>query len=163
MKTLLILRHAKSDWNNNLPDHDRPLNKRGKADAPRLGALLRREDIVPDLIISSTAKRALVTATAVADASGYEGELKVTREFYHASAEAYVSALQTLPASYKRVMVVGHNPGMAELVEDLTDQSVRMPTAALAMVQLPIKEWQELDRYEAGKLVNYWEPRRLPK
>jgi len=76
MKTLLILRHAKSSWKNpGLADHNRPLNKRGKRDAPRVGRLLRDKNLTPDLILSSTAKRALDTAEAAAESSGYEGEI----------------------------------------------------------------------------------------
>jgi phosphohistidine phosphatase len=74
MKSVLILRHAKSSWKDpDLPDHDRPLNKRGKHDAPLMGRLLKREDLVPDVIISSTAMRARATAEAVAKGSGYKG------------------------------------------------------------------------------------------
>ena len=78
MKTLLIMRHAKSSWDeSDMHDHDRPLNKRGKLNAPRMGRLLREQDLVPDLIITSSARRARDTAGAVADQSGYEGDVKV--------------------------------------------------------------------------------------
>ena len=88
MRTLLILRHAKSSWaNNRLADHARPLNKRGKLDAPRMGQLLRREELMPDLVISSTAERALTTAEMAALACGYEAAIRVTRDFYHADPE----------------------------------------------------------------------------
>ena len=77
MKLLLILRHAKSSWKDpDLDDHDRPLNKRGRRDAPRMGRLLRKEDLLPDLILSSTAVRARMTAEMVADASRYRGPLE---------------------------------------------------------------------------------------
>ena len=90
MKTLLILRHAKSDWETpDVADHDRPLNGRGKRDAPRMGRLLRDENLVPDLIISSTAKRARKTAKLVAEASGYEGEIRLAETLYLAGPEAY--------------------------------------------------------------------------
>ena len=85
MKTLLILRHAKSSWNNlDLPDYDRPLNKRGKRDAPRMGDFLRHQDLVPDLIISSTAKRAKKTAKLFAKAVGYKEKISLETSFYHA-------------------------------------------------------------------------------
>ena len=117
MKTLLILRHAKSSWKNTgLADHDRPLTKRGKRDAPRMGRLLRDENLTPDLIVSSTAKRALDTAEAVAEASGYEGEVESRPEFYMAGPEAYLRALRALSDDYECVMVIGHNPGLEELV-----------------------------------------------
>lgn len=162
MKTLLILRHAKSDWNNSrLSDYDRPLNGRGKQDAPRMGRLLRDEALVPDLIITSSAKRALSTAEAVATASGYEHEIKYTRRLYHAAPEQYIEILQEAGGDYERVMVVGHNPGIEYLVDLLTDVDERMPTAALAQVELPIAQWTDLDDEVVGKLVNVWRPKEL--
>ncbi|MEJ2747135.1 MAG: histidine phosphatase family protein [Anaerolineae bacterium] len=162
MKTLLILRHAKSSWENaQLTDYERPLNKRGKRDAPRMGKLLREQDLVPDLIITSSAERALSTAEAVALASGYEQEIRATRSFYHADPAAYIDALRQLDDSLERVMVVGHNPGMEELVEELTGFWEVMSTAALAQVSLPVNHWHDLDEDVTGELVNLWEPKKL--
>lgn len=162
MKTLLVLRHAKSSWDNvMLTDYERPLNKRGKIDAPRMGKLLREQDLVPDLIITSSAERALATAEAVALASGYEQEIRVTRSFYHADPEAYIDALRQLDDSLGRVMVVGHNPGMEELVEELTDSWEAFPTAALAQIALPIAHWRELEDGVTGDLVNLWRPKEM--
>lgn len=163
MKTLLILRHAKSSWSdNNLSDHQRPLNKRGRYDAPRMGDLLASEDLVPDLIISSSATRARTTAEAVADASGYDGQLIITRELYHAGPDDYLAAARELGADSKTVLVVGHNPGIEELVEQLAGAWYRMPTAALAEVRLSIKDWADLSEDENGELANLWLPRELP-
>jgi phosphohistidine phosphatase len=162
MKTLLILRHAKSSWKNTgLADHDRPLTKRGKRDAPRMGRLLRDENLTPDLILSSTAKRALDTAEAVAEASGYEGEVESRPEFYMAGAEAYLRALRALSDDYECVMVIGHNPGLEELVEGLTGEAEAMPTAALAQVELTLKRWRDLSDETEGRLVNTWRAREL--
>lgn len=162
MKRLLILRHAKSSWKDQrLADHDRPLNKRGKKDAPRMGKLLRAEDLVPDLIVTSTAVRARMTAEAVADASGYEGDVVATGSFYQAGPEEYLAYLHDLPDTYKRVMVVGHNPGLEELLETLTGALEPLPTAALAQIALPIDRWQALDSATPGELVNVWRPRQL--
>ena len=162
MKTLLILRHAKSSWKHpELTDHDRPLNKRGKRDAPRMGKLLRDQGLVPDLIISSTAKRARSTAKTVARKSGYKEEVELTPAFYLASPREYISVLRTLSDDYGRVMVVGHNPGMEELVEKLTGELEIMTTAALAQVLLPIDQWSQLDEETAGELVHLWRPREL--
>jgi len=162
MKTLLILRHAKSSWSDpSLADHDRPLNKRGKRDAPSMGELMRSEELTPDLIISSSAKRARTTAEIVAEYSGYEGEMWLERDLYAAEAEAYLATLKSLPDEYKTVMVVGHNPGLEELVEELTEDYERMPTAALAQVSLPIERWRELDDETEGELVYVWRPKEL--
>lgn len=163
MKTLLILRHGKSSWANlHLADHDRPLKARGKRDAPRMGRLLREEALTPELIISSTAERALATAELAALACDYEGEIETTRDFYHAAPETYIERLRELPDAVGRVMVVGHNPGMEELVAELTGEEERFPTAALAQVALPIERWLQLDEATEGELVNLWRPKELP-
>ena len=162
MKTLLILRHAKSSWKNaSLSDHDRPLNKRGKRDAPRMGKLLQEQGLVPDRIISSTAKRARKTATAIAKACDCEDKVELTSEFYHAGPGAYLAVLQNVSDDNQRVMVVGHNPGMEGLVAHLTGRMETMPTAALAHVALPIEPWTELDYEVQGELLDLWYPKGL--
>ena len=162
MKTLLILRHAKSSWKDDgLPDHDRPLNKRGERDAPRVGKLLLEQGLIPDLIISSTAKRARKTAKMVAKGCGYARKIQLTPDFYLAPAGVYIEVLNGLPVDYSQVMVVGHNPGMEELVGRLTRKPEAMPTAALAHVSLPLDRWSTLDGATGGKLIHLWRPREL--
>ena len=162
MKTLLILRHAKSSWKHpERADYDRPLNRRGKRDAPRMGVHLRREGLVPDRILTSSAKRARKTANKVARASGYTGKVKKLAAFYASVPGVYFEALQGLPSKCQRVMVVGHNPTMEQLVHHLTGQIKRMPTAALAHIELPIEGWDALDLYTKGSLVNLWTPKTL--
>jgi len=162
MKTVLILRHAKSSWkDDSLPDHDRPLNKRGMSDAPRMGQLLRQEDLLPDLILCSTARRTRKTAELVAEESGYEGELRLTRDLYATDAQAYLEVLAELDDGFERVMLVGHNPASEELLEELTGGFERMPTGALARVDLPIEHWSELENEPEGKLVHLWRPKEL--
>lgn len=162
MKTLLILRHAKSSWSDaSLSDHQRPLNKRGRRDAPRMGALLRDEGLTPDLIISSSARRALETAEVVADESGCQGRLITTRELYHADPESYLAVAREYGGSNEIVMVVGHNPGIEDFVEQLTGHWQRMPTAALAEVKLSIDDWSDLADDAEGRLTNLWLPKEL--
>lgn len=162
MKQLLILRHAKSSWSDDsLADHDRPLNKRGKGDAPRMGKLLAQEDLTPDLIITSSAKRAQMTAEAVADSSGYDEEIIATRALYMASPDDYIEALNQLPDSNNLIMVVGHNPGVEYLVQELTGSWERMPTAALAYVELSVDRWRDLAIDTAGNLLALWLPKEL--
>jgi phosphohistidine phosphatase len=166
MKTLLILRHAKSSWKDEaLPDHDRPLNKRGKEDAPRIGKLLHDEDLVPDLILSSDARRARSTAELVIEESHYEGEVIYSRDLYAAEAEACIEALAQMGGDAACVMIVGHNPGLEELLQDLTGEYLPLPTAALAQVSLSINHWSELagDQGDVpqGKLVNLWRPKEI--
>lgn len=163
MKTLLILRHAKSSWKDpTLADHERPLKKRGKRDAPRMGELIYEQDLTPDLILCSSAKRARMTAEAVAEACRYEGEINFLRDFYLADHETILHRLSDLGDEIMRVMVVGHNPDLEELLEVLTGDFERLPTAALAQITIPVVHWSELDENAEGKLVNVWYPRELP-
>ncbi|HYT44326.1 MAG TPA: histidine phosphatase family protein [Methylomirabilota bacterium] len=162
MKSLLILRHAKSSWKHpELTDHDRPLNKRGKRDAPRIGEILRSEHLIPEAIISSTAARAHATAEAVAKASGYKGRIALNRSLYAAGPEAYLKVLHELSDHYKRVLVVGHNPGLEELLEMFTDETQIMPTCTLAHVKFSIDSWIELDYKTKGQLAGIWQSRDL--
>jgi phosphohistidine phosphatase len=162
MKTLLILRHAKSSWSDpSRTDHERPLNKRGKRDAPRMGTLLREQALAPHLILSSTAKRACRTAKAVAENADYRGEIRLLPDLYHGDPEVYRDVLRSIPDNYETVMVVGHNPGLEAWLEMLTGRSERLPTAALAHVQLSIDSWQKLDLAAEATLVYVWRPREL--
>ena len=162
MKYLLVLRHAKSSWKDEaLGDFDRPLNNRGKRDAPRMGRLLADMDLIPDLIITSGAKRAKSTAKAAADSSGYEGEIDVRSQLYMAMPDDYFAVLNEVPDSNERVMVVGHNPGVEELLEQLTGIWERMPTAALAHLGLDIESWQGVDFDTTAKLIGVWRPKEL--
>lgn len=162
MKTLLILRHAKSDWADaGLPDHDRPLNKRGTREAPLMGEILRTHDLIPDLILSSTAYRARQTAELVAQACGYAGEILTVREMYLAEPVEYVEALHLYAREEAIVLIVGHNPGIEDLAAKLTDQAIAMTTANLIHVTLPIDSWQELREKTHGKLIHFWRPKEI--
>ena len=161
MKTLLILRHAKSNWDHeNLADHDRPLKARGKQDAPRIGTLIRAEGLVPDLILCSSAKRARTTAELVADACGYdESDIVFTRDLFHAWESDYIDLLKSVDENFSCVMVVGHNPGLEGLVNLLTDEDVWLPTAALVQVELDLNHWNEFGDETEGRMINLWRPR----
>lgn len=162
MKTVLILRHAKSSWRNpSLADIDRPLNKRGKNDAPRMGTLIKEQDIVPDLILSSPALRARKTAKAVSEYSSYEGQIDIVPDFYPGDPYSFLETLASLPEDYKNVMIVAHNPGLEELLYVLAGESARLPTAALAQVELELDSWQDLDEDVDGKMVNLWRVKEL--
>ena len=162
MKTVLILRHAKSSWSNpGLADIDRPLNKRGKRDAPRMGSLLREQDIVPDLILSSPARRAKKTAQAVSEYSSFDGEIEIVPDFYPGDPETFIVTLMSVPDQVDSVMIVAHNPGLEEFLYELAGESARIPTSALAQVALPIDSWQDLEDEVQGKLVNLWRVKEL--
>lgn len=160
MKSLLVLRHAKSSWSNvYLADYERPLNARGQHDAPRVGQLLHEEELVPDLIITSSAERALRTAELVALNCEYPGRLMATRQFYHADPDIYLETLRHVPDEHERVLVVGHNPGLEELVEELSGEYVELPTAALVHLQLDISTWADANDEMPVKLLNVWRPK----
>ena len=162
MKTLLILRHAKSSWNDPaLDDHERPLNKRGRRDAPRMGELVREYGLIPDVIISSDAVRARVTAEAVAEAARYAGEILLDPHLYLACPADILSLLTTVRENAGTVMIVGHNPGLEKLVEQLTGGRQDLPTAALAQIGLPIDQWRDLKLSARGTLVGLWRPEEL--
>ena len=162
MKTLLILRHAKSSRKKPVDDHDRPLNKRGKSDAPRMGKVLGEAGLQPDLIISSTAKRARRTAGKVAQHSGYPGVIELSSDLYLAGPEGYRRVLRGVSDDHESVLVVGHNPGLEMLFEALTGQDEMLQTAALAHVRVEIERWEEFDENARGKLIALWRPRLLP-
>ncbi len=162
MKRLLLLRHAKSSWGEaSLSDYDRPLNDRGRHDAPRIGRLLRREDLVPDLIIASSARRAATTAELVAEAASFEGELRYTDKLYLAEPEAYLALARRADESVNTLLLVGHNPGIQELVALLTGRDERMATATLACVAMPLTAWSALVADERYELQGVWRPREL--
>jgi len=161
MKELLIMRHAKSSWD--LPyntDFERPLNKRGRKAAPRMGEFLVDRDLLPDLIVSSPAERAKQTAELLVEASGYDGEMQLAHAIYHAYSEDLMLVVQGLPDEAERVMLVGHNPGFEMLVEQLCGGAVRMPTAAIAYIWLSAASWAEVE-VETGELQWLVKPKLL--
>lgn len=162
MRTLLLLRHAKSSWKKQRQaDHDRPLNQRGKRDAPRMGRLLSDERLVPDRIVSSTAKRARTTALKVADECGYGHAIEVNGDLYLAAPKTQLAVLRDLYYDEPCVMLIGHNPGLESLLYLLTGEDERLPTAALAQISLDIESWADLRENAGGMLVNLWRPKEL--
>jgi phosphohistidine phosphatase len=161
VRTLLVLRHAKSSWADEATaDHQRPLNDRGRRDAPRMGALLREQRVPPEVIISSDARRALLTAEAVAAAAGLAGPILPDHRLYLAAPEDIVAVVREVaPPNAATVMIVGHNPGFEDLVARLTGERHDMPTAALAQIALPIAHWRDLEVSSRGQLVAIWRPR----
>jgi phosphohistidine phosphatase len=162
MKTLLLFRHAKAEpAEEAADDHSRPLAKRGRKDAPRMGELVRKMDAVPEQIISSTARRTQETSETFAGACGYRGPITYTRDIYEAPPEAYVQALARHGGAAARVMIVGHNPALEQLLELLTGEDEDLPTGAIAQISLPIEDWGELTPQTPGRLVNLWRPKEL--
>jgi len=162
MKTLLLMRHAKSSWKDeSLDDHDRPLNKRGKKDAPRMGALLRELQLVPDFILCSSARRARKTAEAVAFAADFRGETRITAELYMAPPARILELLAQTPESFNSVLLISHNPSLEELFERITNQSRAFSTAAIAQLSLDIESWSQAAAAPTASLIDFWQPRSL--
>jgi phosphohistidine phosphatase len=162
MKTLLLMRHAKSSWkHHDLDDIQRPLNKRGKKDAPMMGKLIRDKELVPQKILSSTAERARATAEAFIETSKYAGEVTFLDSFYLAEPQVYLDELHNLSDDTERVMVIGHNPGIEGVLQIVSGQVESLPTAAIAYLVLPIQKWSELTDETRGDLVELWRPHDL--
>lgn len=160
-KSLLVMRHAKSDWaDRETADHDRPLNERGKRDAGHMGQLLQDEKLLPDLIISSTARRARETVLGLVATSGYTGDVQTKTDFYLAGPGVYVRVVRSVTDARQRVLIVGHNPGLEELVARLTGTPTTMPTATLVDITLPMAHWDELAEDTRGHLRGVWRPSR---
>jgi phosphohistidine phosphatase len=159
MKTLLLMRHAKSSWKHpDLPDNEPPLNKRGKKDAPAMGLWMREKKWVPQHILSSSAVRARETAECIALGSGYQEAIDYLDRLYMAEADEYLAALREVPDQFERVLVVGHNPGMETLLQTLSGKIEALPTASLAVLSLPIDHWSELTGDTNGKIVEIGHP-----
>jgi phosphohistidine phosphatase len=164
MKTLLIMRHAKSSWNElNIPDHDRPLNRRGKHDAPLMGKLLRDKKMTLDLIISSTAVRAETTASLIAKAFKYKGEIILNKLIYSAEPTDLLNLLSKCSDRYNSILLIGHNPTVEETIQMLTNSpEITMATCALAHLTLTIDNWTDLEKQTVrSNLVNLWTPKEL--
>ena len=164
MKTLLIMRHAKSSWNElNIPDHDRPLNRRGKHDAPLMGKLLRDKKMTLDLIISSTAVRAETTASLIAKAFKYKGEIILDKSIYSAEPTDLLNLLSKCSDRYNSILLIGHNPTVEETIQMLTNSpEITMATCALAHLTLTIDNWTNLEKQTVrSNLVNLWTPKEL--
>ena len=160
MKTLYVLRHAKSDWNDaSLTDFERPLNERGVHAAQKMGAFMQQRGIVPDLIISSPARRARETAQIVKDAAGIAAEIHFEPRIYEAGMGDLMEIVSQVENDCEKLLIVGHNPGFEQLVEILSGELQPMPTAALAEIELPIENWSETMR--GGKLKNLFKPKEI--
>ncbi|MFY9607046.1 MAG: histidine phosphatase family protein [Blastocatellia bacterium] len=161
MKTILLLRHAKSSWDQpSLRDFDRPLAARGKRDAPRMGKALRKRIPHPELIISSPAARTRATIKAIAASARFEAEIQFEESVYGASSAELIKLIRRLPREKASAMIVGHNPGLEDLVARLIGNPERMPTAALACVEFQIDRWEDVEDGE-GKLAWLLTPKQL--
>jgi phosphohistidine phosphatase len=159
MLTLLILRHAKSGHEDGLPDEARTLTERGRKASRKMGKVALEHDLVPERILCSTAVRARDTALGFLATAEGSGPITYLSELYLAEPAAYVKALTEHGGDAERVMVVGHNPGLEDLVTDLTGERVTLPTAALVECSLEIRKWAELTFESRGELRRFFRPK----
>jgi len=154
MKTLLLMRHAKSSWKDTkLTDHERPLNKRGQKDAHFMGKVLLEKELLPQKIIASSAVRVRETVAGLVSSSGSNCETEFSDTFFMAESETYLAALRLLPDSLERVMVVGHNPGLEGLLQKLSGRVETLEAGTIAYLSLAIQNWGELTCEIEGDLI----------
>ena len=161
MKQLLLIRHAKSSWDHpELADMDRPLNKRGKRDAPFMGRRLMKKGLVPDLILSSPAKRACKTAKRIASALEFSKKnIRTVPVIYWGPVEEILEEIHTLPDNVGTVYLVGHNPDISELIGYFLGKSfLSVPTSGMAMLEFKSQTWGDL-RWGSGALLYYEYPK----
>ncbi len=165
MRRIYFVRHAKSDWGySELSDFERPLNKRGKHDAPFMANLLNQKNIKPDLIISSPALRAYFTARTFAEGLEYPLEkIECSEKLYDSSAGSYLELINNLDESLNCVMIFGHNPDLTTIVNLLGDKRIdNVPTTGVVEVEFPVQTWAEIEMGN-GKTVSFEFPKKHKK
>jgi phosphohistidine phosphatase len=170
MKTLTLLRHAKSGWDDPVErDFDRPLNGRGRRAANRMGRYLRDEGLAFDHVVASPALRVQQTIAGVEDGYGRPLSPHYDKRIYMASASTLLDVVQGLSDDHADVLLVGHNPGLEDLVLTLVPQGeaglrdeveIKYPTATLAEMRFDADRWADVDE-RSGKLVRFMRPREL--
>lgn len=147
MKTLYIIRHAKSSWDSSSKsDFDRPLNQRGKRDAPLMGSVLKHRGILPDLILSSPSKRAKKTALIIAEQIGYkEDDILFDENLYLASLDEILEIIQHVDSDIKTLFVVAHNPGMTDFVNHFCKEKIsNLPTTGVFSMEFDVSDWKSI-------------------
>jgi phosphohistidine phosphatase len=155
MKTLFLVRHAKSSRDDpSLPDRDRPLDRRGNQDAPKMGKRLAKRDLKPDLLVSSPALRALTTAQLIADEVGYKRkDIVVDDRLYASSPDDLLAVIRALDKKLDCVMLFGHNPEFTDLAHRLSSEIIDMPAGAVAEFDFDTKAWSDVGAVEPAKAV----------
>ena len=161
MKTLLLLRHGKSDWSGDHDaDHDRPLAPRGKKDARLIGEWVAKHGLEPQLVMTSTATRARETAERAADAGDWKAPIVTRRELYLCPPRVVLDAVSEVDNELGSVLVAGHEPTLSGAIELLSGARVEFVTAALARIEVPVSSWRDLGLAN-GRLVFLLPPRLL--
>ena len=162
-RRLVVMRHAKSSWNSEArTDHERPLNNRGKRDAPRMGQRIVELGWQPDFVLSSDSRRTRDTMAGLSDAFDDNVEVQFWRDLYHSGVEAVVSYVSQVDSDVRTVMILGHNPGWEHVVFHLTGEDVIMKTATAALLEMDAIDWNQAIRSEASwKIIDVIYPREL--
>ncbi|MBX7094901.1 MAG: histidine phosphatase family protein [Flavobacteriales bacterium] len=164
MIKLILVRHAKSSWNDlQLADVDRPLNDRGKKNAPLMAEVLKSKKILPDIIYCSKAKRSRSTAKRMANVLFKdEKAFEVIPEIYEAEIMTLLHIVNRFQDKYKTIMLIGHNPGLTEFLNYLTEAGIgNIPTTGVAEIHFPFQHWKEISR-DTGNLVYFDYPKNYP-
>lgn len=160
-KQLIIIRHAKSDWGSpSLTDFNRPLNRRGNANAPEMANRMVNQNIVPQLIVSSPAIRALTTAKYFANAWQIDaGNIQLEPTIYEANVRSLLKVVNSLPNNVNKIALFGHNPGLTDFANYLCNANVyNMPTCSVVIIDFPFNNWDEISA-ETGKLALFDYPK----
>ena len=171
MKTIYLLRHAKSSWDDSsLSDHERPLNARGRSAAPRVGAYMQEAGYSPDLVLCSTATRTRQTLDAVLSELQVEPTIDFEEELYLAGPREMLDLVRSVPDIVEAVLLVGHNPGTGMLADALSGDgspekirlmSVNFPATGLAIIELSVDRWKDIAS-GCGNLKEFVRLRDLP-
>lgn len=165
MKTLYLIRHAKSSWDDlDLTDLERPLNERGRKDAPRMGKRLKEKNVFPDLMLTSPAIRAFETCKIIAKILGYsEEKVKTDTRLYHASEDQLlkvIQEIQDLNDDEEVVFIFGHNPGLTDFANSLLNQTIdNIPTCGVIGAKVRVKSWKET-KFGSGEMKFFDFPKR---
>jgi len=159
MKTLIVLRHGKAEHHSDGgTDFDRGLTRRGLQDSAAVGCLLKTRKLVPDYIVSSSAKRAQMTADSVAEGCGFSARIVFADEIYEASVSRLFSLVQQIDESARTALIAGHNPGLWGLIETLSEPVPHFPTCAWTQLEIDVENWGEVTDSSRAELVTFWHP-----
>ena len=157
MKKLYLIRHAKSSWDDlSLTDFERPLNKRGLKDAPKMGKILKKALLDPDCIVTSPARRAQETAEIIADKIGFPiKKIILEKNIYDAAAHALFEITTDLEDACDTAVLIGHNPGMTTLANFLSDAKIdNMPTCGVFVLEFDVKSWRKVNKH-SGTFISF--------
>ncbi len=162
MKTLLLMRHAKSSWkDDSLEDFERPLKKRGRKDAQKMAKVMKKNDLIPDLILSSSSIRTKETVETIVDELDYQKKIVYLDNLYMAEPQDFINELQTISNNYENVMIVAHNPGLEAYLQIIDGEIEAVPTSGLGYLVLVLDDWKDISLDTMGDLIGFWTPKTL--